>query len=123
MSMTAQQLYTDTFKLEELKSTANMDALLLDMVARQSEMLHENDTVDTLTLAELMRLDSIQRELEEVDSLRNYNASLQVQSKNRTPQLVIEKSWVKDEVEDRNDVLTAIRNMRSPWRRELTLMA
>ena len=123
MNLTAQQLYTDTFKLAEQKRTADMDALLLDMVARQSEMLHENDTVDTLTLAELMRLDSIQREMEEVDSLRNYNASLQVESMNRTPQLVIEKSWVKDEVEDRNDVLTAIRNMRSPWRRELTLMA
>ena len=123
MNLTAQQLYTDTFKLAEQKSTADMDALLLDMVARQSEMLHENDTVDTLTLAELMRLDSIQREMEEVDSLRNYNASLEIQSMSRMPYIVIEKSWVKDEVEDRNDVLTAIRNMRSPWRRELTLMA
>ena len=123
MNLTAQQLYTDTFKLAEQKRTADMDALLLDMVARQSEQLYANDTVDTLTLAELMRLDSIQREMEEVDSLRNYNASLEIQSMSRMPYIVIEKSWIKDEVEDRNDVLTAIRNMRSPWRRELTLMA
>lgn len=100
-----------------------MDALLLDMVAQQSAQLHANDTVDTLTLAELMRLDSIQREMAEVDSLRTLNASLAVQHIEHVPTIVIEKSWVKDEVEDRNDVLRAIRNMRSPWRREATLMA
>ena len=70
MSMTAQQLYTDTFKLSEQLGTADMDALLLDMVARQSEQIHAADTVDTLTLAEIMRLDSIQREMAEIDSLK-----------------------------------------------------
>ena len=100
-----------------------MDALLLDMVAQQSETLHANDTVDTLTLAELMRLDSIEREIREVDSLKTMNASLALQHLEKVPTIVIEKAWVKDEVEDRNDVLRAIRNMRSPWRRELTLMA
>ncbi len=100
-----------------------MDEYLLDLVHQQSEMLHANDTVDTLTLAELMRLDSIERELREVDSLRTANAALEVQSVEKVPTIVIEKSWVKDEVEDRNDVLRAIREMKSPWRRELTLMA
>ena len=100
-----------------------MDAYLLDLVNQQAEMLHANDTVDTLTLAELQRLDSIEREMREVDSLRTENAALQVQSMSRIPTIVIEKSWVKDEVEDRNDVLRAIREMRSPWRREATLMA
>jgi len=103
--------------------TVNYDAFLLDQIAAQSAELHANDTVDTLTLAELMRLDSIQRELEEVDSLRNVNAQLALQSVEKVPTIVIEKSWVKDEVEDRNDVLRAIREMKSPWRRELTLMA
>ena len=101
-----------------------MDALLLDMVAKQSEELYaDNDTVDTLTLAELMRLDSIEREMREIDSLKTMNASLAIQHMERVPTIVIEKAWVKDEVEDRNDVLRSIRNLRSPWRRELTLMA
>ena len=100
-----------------------MDALLLDMVAQQSEQLHATDTVDTLTLAELMRLDSIEREMRELDSLKTMNASLAIQQIEKVPTIVIEKSWIKDEVEDRNDVLRAIRNMRSPWRRELLLMA
>ena len=121
--LTAQQLYTDTFKLAEQKTTADIDALLLDMVAQQSEQLHANDTVDTLTLAELMRLDSIQREMAEIDSLKTMNASLALQQIEKVPTIVIEKSWIKDEVEDRNDVLEAIRKMRSPWRREATLMA
>ena len=104
--------------------TADMDALLLDLVAAQSEQLHAQDTdaVDTLTIAELMRLDSIQREIHEVDSLRTVNASLALQSIEKVPTLVIEKSWIQDEVEDRNDVLQAIRNLRSPWRREATVM-
>ena len=121
--LAAQQLYTDTFKLSEQRTTADIDALLLDMVAQQSEQIHAADTVDTLTLAELMRLDSIEREMREFDSLKTMNASLAIQQIEKMPTIVIEKSWIKDEVEDRNDVLRAIRNMRSPWRRELMLMA
>ena len=123
MTMTAQQLYPDTFRLADQDKTATMDGYLLDLVSTQSAELHANDTVDTLTLAELMRLDSIERELNEIDSLRTLNASLVIQRLDSTPQIVIEKSWVKDAEEDRNDVLRAIRDMRSPWRRELVLMA
>ena len=50
------------------------------------------------------------------------NAALELQTLPKAPEIVIEKSWIKDEVEDRNDVLEAIRKMRSPWRREATLM-
>ena len=117
------RLYADTFRLDSRASTVDMDLLLLDMVAAQSARLHQNDTVDTLTLAEIMRLDSIEREMAEVDSLRTVNAALALQKLPKVPQLVVEKSWIKDEVEDRNDILEAIRNMRSPWRREATLMA
>ena len=123
MNMTAQQLSTDTFRLDEQKATVEMDALLLDMVNEQSEALHAADTIDTLTLAERMRLDSIERELREIDSLRNANEGLVMQTIAKVPTIEVEKSWVKDEVEDRNDVLQAIREMRSPWRREATLMA
>ena len=121
--LTAQQLYTDTFRLDEQKATVEMDALLLDLVNEQSEALHAADTIDTLTLAERMRLDSIERELREIDSLRTANEGLVMQTIAQVPTIEVEKSWVKDEVEDRNDLLQAIREMRSPWRREATLMA
>ena len=121
--LTAQQLYTDTFRLNEQKATVEMDALLLDLVNEQSEALHAADTIDTLTLAERMRLDSIERELHEIDSLRNANEGLVMQTIAKVPTIEVEKSWVKDEVEDRNDLLQAIREMRSPWRREATIMA
>ena len=123
MPLTAQQLYTDTFRLDEQKATVEMDALLLDLVNEQSEALHAADTIDTLTLAERMRLDSIERELHEIDSLRNANEGLVLQTIAQVPTIEVEKSWVKDEVEDRNDLLQAIREMRSPWRREATIMA
>lgn len=122
MNVAAQQLYPDTFKLQDQTTTADMDVLLLDMVGKQSEQIHASDTVDTLTLADLMRLDSIAREIHEIDSLRTVNASLEIQHIAKKPIIPIEKSWIKDEVEDRNDVLRAIRDMRSPWRREATIM-
>ena len=122
-NLAAQQLYADTFKLAEQSKTVDIDAMLLDLVAAQSMEIHANDTVDTLTLAQLMRLDSVRREEAEVDSLRTLNAALTLQAIKRMPTIDIEKSWVKDAEEDRNDVLQAIREMRSPWRREATLMA
>ena len=115
------RLYPDTFRLAEQTATADLDAMLLDMVNRQSQQMYA-DTVDTLTLTERLRLDSIEREIAEADSLRNANAGLVLPSIARVPSIAIEKSWVKDEVEDRNDVLRAIRDMRTPWRKEGTLM-
>ncbi len=123
MNVTAQQLSTDTFRLNDEKAVIDADDLLLDLVNEQSEALHAADTIDTLTLAERMRLDSIEHELKEIDSLRTANEGLMLQTVSKVPTIEVEKSWVKDEVEDRNDVLQAIREMRSPWRREATLMA
>ena len=120
--MAAQQLYTDTFRLQDVPQAVDMDVVLLDMIAEQSQQIHANDTIDTLTIAERMQLDSIERELKEIDSIRTLNADLVFQKMERIPTIEIEKSWVKDAEEDRNDVLRAIRNMRSPWRREATLM-
>ena len=122
MNVTAQQLYTDTFRLQDQPTTADIDLVLLDMIAQQSAQIHAGDTVDTLSIAEIMRMDSIERELREIDSLRTANANLVTQKLEQLPAIAVEKSWVKDEVEDRNDVLQAIRNMRSPWRREATVM-
>ena len=122
-NLAAQQLYPDTFRLQDQDMTADIDMLLLDLIAEQSEQLHANDTVDTLTLAEVLRMDSIEREIREIDSLRALNASLMEQKVEQIPTIAIEKSWIKDAEEDRNDVLQAIREMRSHWRREATLMA
>lgn len=116
------RLYPDTFKLSDMPMTTDKDEWLLDMVAAQSAGIHANDTVDTLTVAEVMRIDSIQREIAELDSLRLVNRQFIQAIETRIPAIEVQKSWVKDAEEDRNDVLEAIRNMRSPWRREATLM-
>ncbi|MBR2285794.1 MAG: DUF3078 domain-containing protein [Paludibacteraceae bacterium] len=122
INMTAQQIYPDTFKLAEQNKTADIDLLLLDMVSAQSEQLHAHDTIDTLTVGEVMRLDSIAREMAEIDSLRELNAQLALQTIAQTPHIEVEKSWIKDAEEDRNDVLRAIRDLHSPWRREAVIM-
>ena len=46
--LAAQQLYTDTFKLQDMNQTVDADALLLDMIAAQTAELYANDsTADT----------------------------------------------------------------------------
>lgn len=119
----AQNLYPDTFKLQDQRITADIDVLLLDMIAAQSADMHAADTIDTLTAAEIMRLDSIRREMAEIDSLRQENAKLAIKTVEEFPTVEIEKSWIKDVEEDQQDVLRAIREMKTPWRREALLMA
>ena len=122
--LAAQQLYTDTFKLQDMNQTVDADALLLDMIAAQTAELYANDsTADTLTYADLMRLDSIAREVAYLDSLRTANEALEIeQIIVENPKIEVEKSLVKDAEEDRRDVLRAIRDMKTPWRKEATLM-
>lgn len=122
--LAAQQLYTDTFRLQDMNQTVDADALLLDMVAAQTAELYANDsTADTLTYADLMRLDSIAREVAYLDSLRAANEALEIeQIIVENPTIEVEKSLVKDAEEDRRDVLRAIRDMKTPWRKEATLM-
>ena len=130
MNVTAQQLsedsvrlYPDTFKLQEQQKVTDIDMLLLDMVAKQSRELHEGDTAYVLTPEQQYQLDSIRREMVELDSLRAMNAELTFQAMQRIPVIEVEKSWIKDAEEDRNDMLRSIRNMRTPWRKEAMLMA
>ena len=120
-------LHPDTFKLSEQPQTADVDQLLLDLIAQQSRELHLDslDSIsseDTLTIAERLFLDSLAREMKEIDSLKNVNAGLVIQAVEKIPTIKVEKSWVKDVEEDRNDVLRAIRDMRTPWRKEATVM-
>lgn len=121
-SSTTAQNVIDTFYLSEQQETVDLDILLLDLVAQQSEQLLADYTTDTLTIAELMRLDSLKQEMREIDSLRAINAELVEQVVENIPTIEVEKSWVKDVEEDRNDVLRAIRDMRTPWRKEATVM-
>lgn len=121
------QSHPDTFKLSEQPQTADVDQLLLDLIAQQSRELHVDslDSIsseDTLTIAERLFLDSLAREMKEIDSLKNVNAGLVIQAVEKIPTIKVEKSWVKDVEEDRNDVLRAIRDMRTPWRKEATVM-
>ena len=116
------QLYPDTFKLQDQPKASDIDILLLQLVSQQSEQIHAGDTLDTLTLAEIIRLDSLKREIAEIDSLRTVNAQLVRQVVTDMPYIPIEKSWIKDEEEDRNDVLRAIRDMHTRWRKEATIM-
>ena len=117
------RLYPDTFKLQDMQTTSDVDLLLLDLVAAQSAELHANDTIDTLTYADIQRMDSIAREISYLDSLRAANeAQVMEQIAAEIPAVEIEKSWIKDAEEDRRDVLRAIREMKTPWRKEATLM-
>lgn len=121
------KFHPDTFKLNEQEQTADLDQLLLDLIAQQSRALHVDSldsitTEDTLTIAERLYLDSLAREIREIDSLRALNADLVEQVVEKIPVIDVEKSWVKDVEEDRNDVLRAIRDMRTPWRKEATIM-
>lgn len=115
-------LYADTFRLQNQHVTADMDLLLLDLVRKQSAELHEGDTAYAMTPEEKILLDSLRRETERLDSIRVVNAQFVQHVEAKIPAIEVEKSWVKDELEDRNDVLLAIRNMRTPWRKEATLM-
>ena len=114
-------LHPDTFKLQDQQRAADIDLLLLQLVQHQGELLHAEDTIG-LTYAERLKIDSLQREIKEIDSLRTINAQTIERVVAEVPTFEIEKSWVKDEQEDRNDVLRAIRDMRTPWRREATVM-
>jgi hypothetical protein len=120
-------VHSDTFYLQDQQMVADVDLLLLNLIAQQSRKLHVDslDSIssdDTLTLAQLLYLDSLAREMREIDSLRALNATLVEQVVEELPLIDVDKSWVKDVEEDRNDVLRAIRDMRTPWRKEATIM-
>ena len=115
------KLYPDTFKLQDQQQTADIDLLLLDLVAKQSAAMHAKDSV-ILTPSEVIHIDSLRREIAEIDSLRAVNAELVQKVVTRVPTIEIEKSWIKDAEEDRNDVLRALRDMHTRWRKEATVM-
>ncbi len=117
----------DTIRLQEQSSTSDLDALLLELVAQQSRQLYENDSLtEQLTVAEILVQDSLlaqaHRDSVELDSLKEINARLREEVHNVPMVVIAKKSLVKDAEEDRNEVLRAIREMRTPWRREAKIM-
>ena len=132
--------WLDTVRLQD-EPTAVSDTWLLDMIhnARQSanadtaDLLIGVDTlgyvmVDTIsgdtlwTVAQVLERDSIRREIALMDSLKALNAQLEEQS-NEVPLIAVQRSLVKDAEEDQRDVMRAIRNMHTPWRKEATIIA
>ena len=83
------------------------------------------DTIsgDTLwTVAQVLERDSIRREIALMDSLKALNAQLEEQT-HEVPVIAVQRSLVKDAEEDQRDVMRAIRNMHTPWRKEATIIA
>lgn len=121
--VTAQNVYThpDTIHPQDLVNTANMDEYLLRLVQEQSQRLYENDSIFQLALEEQHRLDSIRQDSILLDSLKAINKDI-VFLPPSVARLAIEKSWIKDEERDREDVLIAIRDYHSPWRKGASVM-
>ena len=132
--------WLDTVRLQDDPATVS-DAWLLDMIqhARVSANVDTAgllvgldtsgyimvDTVsgDTLwTVAQVLERDSIRREIAMMDSLKALNAQFEEQT-HAVPIIAVQRSLVKDAEEDQRDVMRAIRNMHTPWRKEATIIA
>lgn len=93
----------------------------MDLLTQQAQRIYENDSVFQLAIAEQHRLDSIRQDSILLDSLKTINKDI-VYLPPAVARIAIEKSWIKDEEQDREDVLLAIRNYHSPWRKGATVM-
>lgn len=112
---------TDTIHPQDLINTVNMDSYLLQLVEQQSKQLSENDSIFQLAIQEQHRLDSIRQDSILLDSLKTINKNIESLPP-AVAKLAIKKSWIKDAEQDRQDVLVAIRNYRSPWRMGANVM-
>lgn len=127
--------YADTLKLQEQNEVTsyNSDALLLELVARQSRMLADSlATLDStqmnvaeaeerlLAMREILRQDSLYRDSLRIDSLRQevQEITRQIGLQSDIQDIRIEKHIFRDEEEDRADIIRAIRQQYSPWFRE-----
>lgn len=121
---TAQEVYTlpDTIYTKDLKGTIDIDGYLLELIKEQTRRLHENDSLFQLAVEEQHRLDSIRRDSVLLDSLKTINKNIVVLPPAVERTLAIKKSWIKDAEADLQDVLIAIRDYRSPWRKGATVM-
>lgn len=103
--------YADTIKDDALRQTADMDAYLLELIAEQSRILHEEELA-----REQARRDSLFR-----DSVMIANAELEAQHTD-LPVIVVRKSLVKDTEEEQLELLRAMQFKMTRWRKEATTM-
>lgn len=128
--------------------TLDSDAILLELVARQSQMLHANDTIweeyphplcmqlmyyppvypsitDT-TNQEKYSIQAIRANARRYMTTHHMEAYVSISDTNRLKQMVLEyldvqRAIVKDIEEDRLDIERALRYNDSPWKHELNL--
>lgn len=117
---------SDTWLLDLIQhaQTASADTAALVLAADSvGYIMVDTITGDTLwTVAQVLARDSIRREMALIDSLKAVNASL-CEQVHEVPTLHVQRSLVKDAEEDQRDAMRAIRNMRTPWRKEAKIIA
>lgn len=114
------RLHPDTFRLQELPSTVG-DLWLLDLVERNYKARF-SDSIQREVVISAMRLDSLLHDSIMLDSLKRVY-SVPAIAHTQVEGIAIEKSLIKDAEEDRADVLRAIRDKRTPWRKDIYVMA
>ncbi len=106
----------DTIFADQLTQTADMDAYLLELVSQQSLQLYEQQLLREEQ--ETARQDSIL-----MDSLKIVNSQLHTIENLSMPEIIVDKSLLKDIEEDRLDLLRAIQFQKTRWRKEATIIA
>ena len=126
--------YADTLKLQNSPQTTSLsDVLLLELVAAQSRQIADSlaaaDTTQLsseeameqlLAMQERLRQDSIIQDSLRIDSIRmetqrlvqEYETHVEIQD------IRVEKHIFRDDEQDREDILRAIRQKYSPWYKE-----
>lgn len=113
--------YADTVKLQDLPTTVEMDDWLMQLIAVQGQRLFGDDSTHVLTVADVLAMDSLKQDMEMLDSLKQANSDI-VTVQTDMPVIVIQKSWIKDTEEDKEDVRRALQDMKTPWRKDANIL-
>lgn len=132
--------HADTIKLQETPQTVqfNDDAMLLDLIAQQSRQIADSlAAIDSTQLSSMqadsmllamqdkLRRDSIIRDSLRIDSIRMETQRLARETgiQVEVHDIRVEKHIFRDEEQDREDILRAIRQQYSPWFKEARILA
>ena len=113
--------FSDTIMLQNLPKTADMEDWLMNLLAVQGQRLYGNDTAHVITVADVIRMDSLRQDQEMLDSLKQLNAGIQ-SVQGAVQEVVVQKSWIKDSEEDRADIKRALKDMKTPWRKSADVL-
>lgn len=114
-------VYADTVKLQDLPTTVEMDDWLMQLIAIQGKRLFGDDSTHVMTVADVLQMDSLKQDMEMLDSLKQANSDITTVVTDQ-PVIVIQKSWIKDTEQDKEDVKSALQNMRTPWRKDADVL-